>query len=123
MIGTRLTADGKSYSVSPEEEILWPTLAGYGFLRQVSFATHRAKPTHFMLDFAHPARKLYIEVDGPSHRPLVNQLKDARRDLELAESGWRGIRIPSKDVRQDLKIILRRIRSFMTTTKVRTEGA
>lgn len=119
-IGTRWTNNGKSYSVSPEEDALWSVLEKYGFQRQVSFPTHRAKPTHFMMDFAHTARKLYVEVDGPSHRPIVNQLKDAKRDLELAEAGWLGIRIPSTQIKQNLKIIIRRIKRFVgDPTKIR----
>lgn len=45
----------------------------------------------YSLDFAWPAKKLYIEIDGKQH--LENQDYDIERDLYLKENGWIGLRI------------------------------
>lgn len=41
-----------------------------------------------LLDFAYPAIKLAIEIDGPHHRLPEVQARDARRDHRLRQMGW-----------------------------------
>jgi very-short-patch-repair endonuclease len=45
----------------------------------------------FVADFAVPAARLVIEVDGGSH--AMRAAADARRDKKLARLGWRVLRL------------------------------
>ena len=46
----------------------------------------------YSLDFAWPAKKLYIEIDGGQHK--YTEEYDAIRDDALNKEGWIGLRIP-----------------------------
>lgn len=50
---------------------------------------------HYFLDFAHPALKIGIEVDGIEFH---DQEKDRERDTKLKNEGWTIIRIPAAQV-------------------------
>jgi very-short-patch-repair endonuclease len=56
----------------------------------------------FRMDFYHPALKVNVEIDGISHDdPKVKQF-DARRDNFLAGVGIEVIRIPDRDISEDV---------------------
>jgi very-short-patch-repair endonuclease len=61
---------------------------------------HRFRRQHpigrFIVDFACPARKLAIELDGSQH--MLRSTADAQRTAELARAGYRVIRFWSNDV-------------------------
>ena len=75
------------------ERLLWERLRGsrlgVGFRRQVVIG-------EFIVDFAAPSVRLVVEVDGSSHRERAR--RDARRDRELGERGWRVVRVPAQVV-------------------------
>lgn len=50
---------------------------------------------NYFLDFAHPGKKIAIEVDGIEFHNIE---KDRKRDLMLKSKGWRVIRIPGAEV-------------------------
>jgi very-short-patch-repair endonuclease len=79
------------------EALLWQALSGsqlgIGFRRQ--FVVGR-----FIVDFAAPAARLVVEVDGGYHRERARA--DARRDRELGRLGWRVLRLPAELVRDRL---------------------
>ncbi len=54
----------------------------------------------WVADFASPAIKLAIEVDGPSHDTLEQQAWDEMKTEYLRTSGWRVIRIKNADIYQ-----------------------
>lgn len=80
----------------------------------LSWKTH--DPCVYILDFAQAKKKLYVEIDGSSHRDKL--VTDPRRDRILADLGWTGIRIPASLVNADMKaakaLVLKLIRPAVT---------
>jgi very-short-patch-repair endonuclease len=58
-------------------------------------------------DFACPARKLIVELDGGQH---ADSLSDERRTLELARHGYRVIRFWNTEVMENLEGVVEAIR-------------
>jgi very-short-patch-repair endonuclease len=81
------------HSPTFEEAALWRLLKGeqlaVRFQRQVVIGP-------FIADFAAPAVRLVVEVDGGCHARRVRQ--DARRDEKLRRWGWRVLRFSSEAV-------------------------
>ena len=86
------------------ERLLWERLSGsqlgVGFRRQLVIG-------RYIVDFAAPAVRLVVEVDGGSHRE--RQRADARRDRALAGLGWRVLRIPAELVESDIDAAVARV--------------
>lgn len=88
--------------VSPEETMLTPWLTAAGWAAQhrvVPGVKGRNAPRLYHLDFALVSQQLYIEIDGSVHR--LRRDRDARKDAILAALGWRGLRIPAHNVRDN----------------------
>jgi leucyl-tRNA synthetase len=81
------------------ERLLWSRLSGsqlgVAFRRQVVLG-------RFIVDFAAPARRLVVEVDGGYHGERLGA--DARRDRELSRLGWRVLRLPVELVERQLEV-------------------
>ena len=88
------------------EVVLWQQLRkrpnGLRFRRQFPWRGYVA-------DFACLERRLAIEVDGEGHSMGRNPERDARRDALLAATGFHTLRIPAKDVLDDLESVLTHI--------------
>jgi very-short-patch-repair endonuclease len=69
---------------------------------------HRFRRQHpigpYIVDFACPARKLAIELDGGQH--AERQEQDAARTQDLARRGYRVIRFWNRDVIDNLPGVL-----------------
>jgi very-short-patch-repair endonuclease len=79
------------------EKRLWRALSrsqlgGYKFRRQSVIGP-------FIADFMCPQKGLIIEVDGHTHTDLA---KDAWRDTQLGEMGFRVFHVPNSEVMQNL---------------------
>lgn len=87
------------------EQILWRALREklpeWKFRRQHPIGRRVA-------DFACPARKLAIELDGGQHAD--EEMADALRTAELAERGYRVIRFWNSDLTENLESVLEAIR-------------
>jgi hypothetical protein len=64
-----------------------------GFIREFPIKTkgHNTEwkaPSNYKADFAHPMRKVVVEVDGPSHRCLAKRLQDEKKTAVLKALGW-----------------------------------
>lgn len=84
---------------TPYERALWKLLRahqleGFGFRRQ-----HPIGP--YFADFACPAAKLIIELDGNSHDE--RQKWDDNRDSTLQEMGWTTLRFRNVELRDHPK--------------------
>jgi very-short-patch-repair endonuclease len=80
-------------------------------LRELS-SEHRFRRQHpigpYVIDFACPARKLAIELDGGQH--AQQEEKDAARTLEITRRGYRVLRFWNNDVMHNLAGVLDVIR-------------
>jgi very-short-patch-repair endonuclease len=74
-------------------------LDGFKFRRQ-----HPIGP--LIVDFACPATRLVVELDGPDHDPQ----QDARRDRLLSERGWRVLRVNADHVFEGIDWMVELIR-------------
>lgn len=109
----------KVEKISLEEKTLAPLLSGWVPQYRVLTGVHTYRlPRLFLLDFAMPDRKVYVEIDGKVHR--LRAERDARRDMMLAERGWVGLRIPAADVREDPHAVISRITKWLIVTGSRT---
>ena len=94
------------------ETILWAEVLsgrkfyGYQFNRQFPI-------DDFIVDFICRKLRLIIEVDGYSHQFKVDE--DRLRDRQLETLGYRIIRIPESDVRNDLRNVIRLLESYLPT--------
>lgn len=58
----------------------------------------------YRLDFARPAEKLFVEVDGQAHS--LRRIADRERTERLIVAGWIGIRFWNSEVRDKLPEVL-----------------
>nr|WP_246152450.1 endonuclease domain-containing protein [Sphingomonas montanisoli] len=88
------------------EVVLWRALrtrpGGFKFRKQ-----HPIGP--YSLDFACLSARLAIEIDGEVHGRGDRPQRDEIRDSRLAQSGFRTLRIPARDVLNDLDAVVRAI--------------
>jgi very-short-patch-repair endonuclease len=94
----RERAAGMRAALTPSEAALWQALRG----RQLGVAFRRQVVIGgaFIADFAAPAARLVVEVDGGYH--AERRGADARRDRELRRLGWRVVRLPARLVAERL---------------------
>ena len=93
-------------SMTQPEARLWQILRtrpkGLKFRRQ-----HPAGS--YVLDFYCPAFRLASEVDGMAHDMGNNPARDVRRDAWLQDKGYRVLRIPAREIGEDVETVLRHI--------------
>lgn len=73
-------------------------LMGLGFRRQVPIAG-------YIVDFACPAKRLIVEVDGSQHGEDDNAAKDSIRTARLQRDGWTVLRFWNDDVIRDIDAV------------------
>lgn len=76
------------------EQIAWETLRS--FRAQGLPVRRQHQIGRFIVDFAIVKAKLAIEIDGGVHRLSSVAEKDAIRDKEISEQGWRVLRVPAE---------------------------
>jgi very-short-patch-repair endonuclease len=73
-------------------------LMGLGFRRQLPIAG-------YIVDFACPAHKVIVEVDGSQHGDDVSAASDAARTTRLKKDGWTVLRFWNDDVLRDIDAV------------------
>jgi very-short-patch-repair endonuclease len=64
-----------------------------------------------VLDFACLQSKLAIEIDGAAHDSGRSQAQDGARDEWLANQGYRTLRVPARDVLDNLEGVVELVTS------------
>jgi very-short-patch-repair endonuclease len=86
--------------LTASEARLWSALRarklGVQFRREVPLAGR------YIVDFAAPAARLIVEVDGSCH--VRREATDRRRDRELEALGWRVVRVEAEVVMRELGV-------------------
>lgn len=68
----------------------------------------------YSIDFAWPAKKIAIEIDGDQHLRFPEYVeRDRRKDLLLKELGWTIRRVKWKDFYSDTKNIIAELNDFI----------
>lgn len=105
----RVTAKARSLrqNMTKAEVILWVNLRkwslnGARFRRQ-----HPIGP--YITDFACPAAKLIVEVDGATHSTPDELAYDAQRTKYLEQQGWTVIRVSNTDIYENMDGVWRTI--------------
>lgn len=87
-------------AMTESEARLWSALSarklGVQFRRQVPI------DGRYIVDFAAPAARLVVEVDGGYH--AGRRAGDRRRDARLRELGWRVVRVEAGVVMRELGV-------------------
>jgi len=84
------------------EKMLWERLRD----RQLGVKFRRQHPMEpYIVDFCSIAARLVIEIDGPFHDPVKDQL----RDRELSDRGYRTLRFTSTDLFKDIEAVVKEI--------------
>ncbi|HVV32571.1 MAG TPA: DUF559 domain-containing protein [Vitreimonas sp.] len=96
----RVTAKARTLRQNMTKVILWVNLRkralnGARFRRQ-----HPIGP--YIADFACPAAKLVVEVDGATHSIAEELAYDQRRTKYLEAEGWSVIRVSNTDVFENI---------------------
>lgn len=90
---------------TPEERTLWLAL------RNRRFADLKWRRQHpidrYFADFACPAVRLIVELDGEQHGDRRDY--DARRTAVLESAVWTVLRFPNSDVQTDFASVLQRV--------------
>lgn len=88
------------------ERLLWYKLRteqlGVKFRRQHAIG-------EYIVDFICIERKLIVEVDGPTHAEIEQQLHDARRTDFLESLGYRVVRVTNLQVKESMPYVLETI--------------
>lgn len=83
---------------SNAEAKLWSLLRNRRLIKR---KFRRQYPTgEWVVDFACPALRLAIEVDGPSHDDPNQQTWDELKEDYLRANGWRILRVKNADIYQ-----------------------
>jgi hypothetical protein len=53
-------------------------------------------PLNYKADFAHPGKKIVVELDGPCHSNMKSKMLDKKKTEVLEALGWKVIRIKHK---------------------------
>ncbi len=77
-------------------------LEGISFRRQMPIEGH-------IVDFAAPAHRLIVELDGSQHGAAAGRQRDEIRDRTLHSRGWTVLRFWNTDVLTDLDGVCRKI--------------
>jgi very-short-patch-repair endonuclease len=96
-------------ALTPSEEKLWATIRG----GRLGVCFRRPFPVgNYIADFAAPAAKLVVEVDGAYH--ARHQAADARRDRNLRRLRYRVLGLQASLVEHHLELAVERIRAALT---------
>jgi very-short-patch-repair endonuclease len=72
---------------------------------------------NFIVDFACPAARLVIEVDGSQHGDVANTARDRQRTQWLESEGYRVLRFWNSDITQNIAGVMETIYAGLYGTR------
>ncbi len=97
--------------LTENEDTLWQVIRN----RQLNTKFRRQHPIHaYIADFISLEHKLIIEVDGETHNTTKEY--DDNRTAALNELGFKVIRFSNNEVKNDLQVVLTKIKSELTSS-------
>ncbi len=99
------------------EAVLWKAIR-HGQLDGLKFRRQHPIGGYFA-DFACPALRLIIEVDGPSHGWEEEAVRDVLRTEDLERQGWHVIRFTNGEVLGEMAGVLAKIRAEVAVIRGR----
>ena len=99
--GSMFTRGGNGTGMSKCEALVASTLPKefvYNHAVPTKIPKGRGYPTCYKIDFAHPTKKVALEVDGSSHSTLERQGQDRKKQVLLEQLGWKVLRISNSTV-------------------------
>ncbi len=90
---------GNGTGLTPAEAVIHPTMLELGFEWNCAVSLGERQPgypTNYKLDFGHRQHLVGVEIDGHTHRTVVGQTRDRKKEERLAELGWSMFRIPNE---------------------------
>lgn len=105
----RVTAKARSLrrSMTKAEVFLWMQIRRRGLNGARFRRQHPVGP--YIADFACPAPKLIVEVDGATHWTPEELAHDERRTKYLEQEGWTVLRVTNSDVYENMDGVWRAI--------------
>lgn len=91
-----------------------------GFVIPTRMPRGAGYPTHYKIDLAESNWRIAVEVDGWSHRALVRQEQDAKKEAWLQSRGWTVLRFTNQQIRADLARCVQTVLSITSRLKART---
>lgn len=71
-------------------------------------------PTCYKVDIGNPQLKIWIELDGKSHKQPERKIMDKKKEDFLRDMDWKGLRFKNKQVIEQLQTVLKRIKWYTT---------
>lgn len=84
------------HKITPAEAAIEPCIAGLGVPYRFQYPI-----LGFFADFALPAQKVIIEVDGSQHSTKRGAANDAKRTAKLVKHGWQVYRVTNETALSD----------------------
>jgi very-short-patch-repair endonuclease len=113
---------GNGKEMPKAEQALMQMLSAFGFVHQYAIKTGlrtHGYPTCYKPDAANPILKIAVEADGASHKALVRQAQDLKKDTFLKCSGWTVLRFTNEEILTNpttvMFTILKSINSILTS--------
>ena len=90
---------GNGQEMTPIVRRVWAILKKEGFVREYPVKTEKVRSSFrnvsnaYKVDFAHPRKKIALELDGRSHTSKKVQMADHKKGQVLEALGWTVLRL------------------------------
>jgi len=71
----------------------------------------------YRLDFAYPAQKVFVEIDGSGHGDPIQISNDGGRQNDLVANGWRPVRFGHEMLRDQPEVCAARVRAVLDSPR------
>ena len=90
---------------SEAEDRILHVMLRLGFEHQFRVNAKDVNRKYYVLDFAHPAKKINVEIDGFHHRFDDSKMVDEARDADLEAQGWTVLRFWARETKSKREFV------------------